>query len=369
MATVGNTGAPSTNTVYYDALLSTTLDGYVGSGSMFDNIFKDSAFLAALRMKDAVQMQNGGERIRAPLMYGNNTTVMSYSDYETLETTPQDGMTTAFYEWREIAATISISRKEQRQNSGEAQIIELLGSKVRQAEMSIREEVNRQLVQGTVSSATFVPGNSAKDLNPLGWFLRKLNGTDPVAGGNVGNIAGASNSWWRHQTAVIDSNSTDTGNSFAINVSTYKGFNLALRRMYNHCSKGSGGSPNLVLLDQVSYETYENALDDKVRYLDTKMADRGFDAIKLRGATCVWDEQVPDIDNGTVAITSGSAFFLNTEFYKLIIDSETDFATTPFVEPENQTAKTAKVLFMGNAICANLRKCGVVYAISQTIAA
>ena len=41
--------------------------------------------------------------------------------------------------------------------------------------------------------------------------------------------------------------------------------------------------------------------------------------------------------------------------------------TTPFIEPENQTAKTAKVLFMGNATCSNLRKMGVLYAISQSI--
>jgi len=371
MATVGTAGVPSQNTVNYDALLSSTLDAYVGSGSFSDNIFKDSAYLAALRLKDAIQMQNGGERIRAPLMYGTNSTVQSYDGYETLDTTPQDGMTTAFFEWREIAGTISISRKEERQNSGEAQVIDLLNSKVRQTEMSIREEVNRMLVQGTVSGSTFVPGNNAKDLNPLGWFMRKLNATDPTAGGNVGNIAGASNSWWRHVTAVADSGSVDTGNAFALNVSTYKGFNVFLKRLYNHCSKGSGGSPNLFLFDQVSYETYENSLDDKVRYLDTKMADQGFDAIRLRGATCIWDEVVPNLDVGNTdqPLTSGTVFALNTNHYELVIDSETDFVTTPFVTPENQTAKTAKVLFMANTVCNNLRKLGVGYAISQTIAA
>lgn len=368
MATVGDTSAPSTNTVYYDALLSTTLDAYVGSGSMFDNIFKDSAFMAVLRQSDAVQFQNGGERIRAPLMYGKNSTVKSYSDFDTLDTTPQDGMTTAFYEWSEIGGTISISRKEERQNSGEAAILGLLESKIKQAEMSMREELNEQLVQGTVSSATFVPGNSAKDLYPLGYFLRKDNETDPTTGGNVGNIA-SSNSWWRHHTAVADNASPDTGNDFALNVTTYKGLVVALRRMYNYCSRGSGGSPNLVLADQVVYETYENALDDKVRYTNTELADMGFDNIKLRGATVVWDEAVPDIDTGTVAITKGNALFLNTNFYSLIIDSETDVVTTPFIEPENQTAKTAKILFMGNAAISNLRKHGVLYGISQDIVA
>jgi hypothetical protein len=350
-------------------LLTTTLDAYVGSGTLFDNIFKDSAFLAAMRTMDGIDRQNGGERIRAPLMYGQNTTVKSYSDYDTLDTTPQDGITTAFYEWAELGGTISISRKEQRQNSGEAAKIALLKSKIMQAEMSMREELNTQLLRGTVSGGTFVPGNSAKDLNPLGWFLRKLTQTNPTVGGNVGNIDASTEAWWRHKTAVLDSASTDTGNAFALDVDTYKGLVVALRRLYNHCSRGSGGSPNLAVMDQVTYETYENALDDKVRYSNTTLADMGFDNIKLRGATCVWDEVVPDLDNGTAAITTGTVFMLNTKFYKLIIDSETDVVTTPFVEPENQTAKTAKILFMGNAVCSNLRKQGAGYATLQTIAA
>jgi hypothetical protein len=368
MSTVGDTGAPSTNTVYYDALLSTTLDAYMGGGKFFDNIFKDSAFLAFLRLNEAVQMQNGGERIRAPLMYGDNSTFKSYSGAETLDTTLQDGFTTAFYEWKEIGGTIGITRKERRQNSGEAALINLLQSKIKQAEMTARETVNQQLVLGTVSGTTFVPGNDAKDLYPLGYFLRKDNTVDPTTGGNVGNIDATTYSWWRHKTAIADTGTAETGNSFALSVSTYKGLQVALKRLYNFCSRGSGGAPNLVLFDQVSYETYENALDDKVRYTNTKMADMGFDTIKLRGATCIWDELVPDIEAGTAAITKGTAFFLNTNFYKLIIDSETDFVTTPFVEPENQTVMTAKLLFMGNAAVSNLRKLGVLYAISQSIA-
>jgi hypothetical protein len=368
MATIGTTNAPSTNTVYYTALLTSTLDAYVGSGQLFDNIFKDSAFLAALRNKDAVVKQNGGERIRTPIMYEGNSTIKSYQGEEVLDTTMQDGITTAFTDWREIGGTIGITRKEERQNSGEAAIMDLLNAKVRQAQMQMRETLNKQLIQGTVSSATFVPGNSAKDLNPLFYFLRKDNTTDPTTGGNVGNIA-ASNTWWRHRTATAGSASTDTGNSFAVNVSTYAGLKVAARRMYNTCSRGSGGSPNLGLADQVTFETYENALDTQVRYTDTKMADMGFDSIKLMGATILWDEQVPDVYTGTVAITKGTLALLNTEFYKLVIDSQTDIVTTPFVEPENQTVKTAKILFMGNTNVSNLRKHGVLYNISQTITA
>lgn len=370
MATVGSASAPSQNTVNYDAMLSTTLFAY--KPTMYDNIFKNHAFLTMLRQKGAVMKQNGGERVQLPLMYEGNSTFGPKGAYGIVDTTPQDGMTSAFYEWREVAGSISISRKEERQNSGEARMLNLLEQKTKQAEMQMGETLNNDLVLGAVSGTTFVPSASSQgdlSLNPLGYFLRKANATDPTKGGNVGNIAGATYSWWRHNTAVLDSGSTDTGNAFALAVTTYKGLVVGLKRMYNYCSRGSGGGPDIVVMNQGTFETYENALDDKVRYLDTKMADVGFDAIKLKGATVIWDEQVPDIDNGTAAITSGSAFFINSKFYQLVIDSETDIVTTPFVEPENQTVKTAKVLFMGNAAVSNMRKHGVCYAISQSIVA
>jgi len=340
--------------------------------TLVDNIFKDSAFLAFLRMSDAVQRQNGGERVALPLMYGKNDTVGTHGGYSVIDTTPQDGLTTAFYEWAEIAGSISISRKEQRQNSGEGRILNLLEAKLKQAEMTMRETLNQQLLQGTVSSETFVQ-DTADDgsygLNPLGYFLRKNKATDPSTI-NVGNIASSAESWWRHRVGVLGANAGSvTGEDFDLNVSTYAGLKVALRRMYNYCSRGSGGSPNLAVADQVTFETYENALDVNIRFQNTKMGDLGFDTLKLRGATVIWDEVVPDMYTGTTGITLGTMFFLNTNFYKLMIDSETDIVTTPFIEPENQTAKTAKILFMGQAGISNMRKHGVCLDISQSIVA
>ncbi len=372
MATIGDSGAPSQNTVNYDALLSTTLSGYALGGTMVDNIFKDSAFLAALREFGGVVRQDGGERVAMPLMYGTNSTFKSYAGYDVIDVTPQDGMTTAFEEWSEVAGTISISRKEERQNSGESRIIALLESKIRQAEMSMREVLNTQLLQGTVSGTEFVPGNGGLDLNPLYWFIRKDVTANPASGGNVGNISASAESWWRANTATLASGSTDTGNQFALSVTTYAGLKVGLRRMYNFCGRGSGGFPNLMVGDQVSFETYENALDVNVRFASTRLGELGFDSVKLRGAEFIWDEVIPDLQNGTTALASadgGSVAFLNTNFYKLVIDTQTDVVTTPFVEPENQTAKTAKVLFMGNTAVNNMRKHGVCYGISQTIVA
>lgn len=359
--------APSSYTVNYDALLSTTLFAY--RDTMVDNIFKYNAFLAALKKFGGIEYQDGGERVQQPLMYETNDTVASYKGYEQLTVKPQDGITSAFFEWSEIAGTISISRREERQNSGESALMRLLEKKVMQCEMSIKAAVNQQLVQGTVNTATFVPGNSAKDLLPLGYFLRYAPNTDPLAGGNVGNIAAATYDWWRPNIATFGG-SAATGHKFGLTITTYAGMKVGMHRMYNFCTRGADGSaPNIVLADQTTYETYENALDQQVRYTNQSLGDMGFDNIKIKGATMIWDELVPDLYTGTTALTTGTAFFLNTQFYKLVIDKQTDFITTPFIEPENQSAKTAKVLFMGQATVSNPRKLGMASRINQSIVA
>lgn len=363
MATIG-ASAPSQNTINYDALLSTTLFAF--REKMVDNIFKSSGFLALLRNRGAVEYQNGGERIAIPLMYETNSTVKSYSQYETLSVVPQDGMTTAFYPWCEIGGTIAISRLEERKNSGESAILKLLEQKIRQAEMSMKQAVNTQLIQGTVSSLTFVNGNDQKDMFPLGYFFRKAKATDPTTS-SVGNLSSATYSWWRHRVGDFYNKST-TNADFNVTVNTRAGLKMYLYRLWNFCSRGADGSgPDIILTDQVTYETYEMALDASKQYVDSDMAELGFDSIKLKGGTMLWDELVPDIGSGTTAITYGTVFMINSKFYKLVIDSETDFITTPFVEPENQTAKVAKILFMGNATVSNMRKHGTGAYMYQSI--
>jgi hypothetical protein len=359
--------APSQQTINYDALMSTTLFAY--REKMVDNIFKANATLAAMRKFDGIEYQDGGERIAQPLLYEQNSTFQSYRGYDILDTTPQDGITTAFYDWSEIGGTISISRREERKNSGERAILNLLQKKTQQAEMTIKATVNIQMVQGTASSSTFVPGNSAKDLFPLGYFMPLNKTADPVIGGNVGNISKATYTWWRPRAGNAGSATQQYSEDFWMNVTTRAMHKACLYRMWNYCKRGADESgPNIVLCDQITYEEYEMALADNQRYVDTDLAELGFDNVKLKGAVMIWDELVPDIYSGTVAPgTYGSAFYLNTAYFKLVIDEQTDFVTTPFVEPENQTAKTAKVLFMGNTTCSNARKIGCLWRIPLSL--
>jgi hypothetical protein len=146
-----------------------------------------------------------------------------------------------------------------------------------------------------------------------------------------------------------------------------------MRNLYNTVGKGSGGPPDLILSTQNAFEAYEMALDEKTRYVNNTdgPVTVGFDSVRFKGADIVWDEMVPDIYTGTRYDSDSYATetmgFFNTDFLEMVMDSQTDFITTPFMRPENQDAKVAQILAMGNNICTNRRKQGVLYSITSDI--
>lgn len=352
--------APSSLTLNYDAILSTTLFNY--RRTLEDAISTTNAFLFYLmrRAKGGYQLIGDiGDRMAMPLMYelGNAD---SYSGYDILDVTPADGITMAFYNWSQAAVPISISGLEEKKNRGEERIIALLESKTKQAELGLQEFFNKRMQQGaggsSITTAYTSPLNGSSFVDPLPLQVA----FDPTQSVTVGNIPQNSNLWWRNQASDLS-----TGSTVA---TTFASFLKQLRHLRNNCSKGPGGPPDLHLVTQGTEELYEAALAASHRNPSYQVADIPFDTIAFYGKPVTWDEFVPDWKDGTVTQTKGSWLMLNTKFWGVRVDKETNFATTPFIKPENQDAKTAHILWLGALGLSNRRKQGVAGGIDETIA-
>jgi hypothetical protein len=300
----------------FDALLSTTLANY--RDQLTDNIFTARPLTYFLQDKGRIRMLNGGTKIVEPLIYGQNTTVASYSGYDTISLTAQTGLTAAEYDWKQYAASIAISGIEEAKNNGEQEIINLLEAKIMQAEESMREGFNTMFyADGT--------GNSGKDWNGLGNIVE--------ASGTVGGInrATAGNEYWRS----YEDNNNDP---------------LTLAQMataYNSVSVGND-HPDMVLTTQLLFEKYEALLQPQLRYTDTKTADAGFQNLLFKAAPVVYD----------TGCTAGVMFFLNSKYLTLVGHSGKWFSQTEFVRPENLDARYALIMCYGNLTCRNAAKQG-----------
>ena len=302
--------------VNFDALLSTTLANY--RKQLTDNVFTDRVLTNYLMSKNRIRMINGGTKIVEPLIYGKNSTVASYSGYDSVSLTAQTGITAAEYEWKQYAASIAISGIEEAKNNGEQEIINLLESKIMQTEESMREGFNNMFyADGT--------GNSGKDWNGLGNIVEATGTVGNINRGTVGN------EYWQ---------------SYEQNTATA----LTLAQMataYNTVSVGND-HPDMILTTQTLFEKYEALLQPQLRYTDAKTADAGFQNLLFKAAPVAYD----------AACTAGVMYFLNSKYITLVGHSAKWFEQTPFVRPEDLDARYALILCYGNLTCRNAKKQG-----------
>ena len=308
----------------FDEILSTTLKNYVPK--LTDNIFSARPLFYALTNGQTIRRISGGAKIVVPVIYGTNSTAGSYSGTDTIDTTAQTGISAAEYDWKQYAATVTISGVEEAKNNGEAQIIDLLEGKIFQTQETIIENMNTMLFgNGT--------GNSNKD-----WLgLSALVGSTGSPGGI--DATDADNSWWR--SAVTNQGST------AITLAS-------MATLYNNCSVGND-QPTIGITGQNQYEAYEALLVDQIRYTDTDMADGGFQNLLFKGCPLTFD--------GTLA-GEGKLYFLNTKYLQLVAHSDVWFKPTPFVRPTNQDAVYSQLLCYGELTTSNRARQGYMYGIT-----
>lgn len=306
----------------FDEILSTTLNNYVPK--LVDNVFSARPLFYALTKGDNIRRISGGAKIVTPIMYGSNSTAASYSGADTLAVTAQTGISAAEYDWKQYAATVTITGIEEAKNNGEAQIIDLLEGKIFQAQETIIDNMNTML-WGDGS------GNSSKDWEGI---------QSLVSGGTVGNI-----------------NPSGSGNSFWAPTQTNLGGPLSLSGMgtiYNTISVGND-QPTIIFARQEGYEAYEALLSTQIRYTDTDLADGGFQNLMFKGAPITFDSNCE----------ANAMYFLNTKYIQLVAHSDVWFKPTPFVRPTDQDSVFSQILCYGNMTISNRARQGRLHGITN----
>lgn len=304
-----------------DALASTTLEKV--RPVMADNIFKGNPLLFLLYDKRTIE--DGGLFIAEPLMFATSTSVKYLaSGYDTLDTTAQEGITQATYPWATLTSTISISGDEQRKNSGEMAILNLLKAKIAQSEMSQREQVDKDFLQ----VATAKDPNAFLGLDDLV--------QDPVGAGawvadTVGGINSGTFTFWRNQQT--------NGNA---------AWRIMLANLYIACTEGRE-HPDLAVTTKTLYASLEAAMQSQIRATSKAFDDFGFENILYKGMPIVPDTWCQ----------TNLFYMLNTNFIRWHAHQDADFRIYPFIRPVDQDAMVASCITMGQLTVNNRRFQGV----------
>lgn len=280
------------------------------TGELADNMSRNNAALLRLSRRGNIKTFSGGRTIVQELNYANNQTFQWYSGYQTLNIAPSQVFSAAEYPIRQSAVAVSISGLEELQNSGEEAIIDLLESRIQNAEDTFMNGLS-QGVYGDGSVANSVAG------------LRLLVSTTPGTG-IVGGIDRLTWEFWRNRArsaltdgGVVLSAATILGEMDALWVQLVRGRDL----------------PDLIIADNNTYRFYLQALQAIQRVTTENsapdMAEYGFSSLKYLQSDVVLDGGFqgfnqplttdalpPQVSGGSVigGAPASTMYFLNTKY-------------------------------------------------------
>jgi len=237
------------------------------TGKLADNISKNNALLNRLKKRGKIKTVSGGRTIVQELEYAENGTFKRYSGYEALNISPSDVFTGAEFNYAQAAVAVSISGLEMIQNSGENAIIDLLESRIANAERTITNNI-------AVDCYSDGTSDGGRQIGGLQSLVAKTNTN------TVGGIDANAYSFWRN---IAFSSATDGGSTAtAANIQSY------MNRVYVQLVRGAD-APDLIVADNNYWRLYLESLQAIQRISSDEMAQAGFASLKYMNSDVVLD--------------------------------------------------------------------------------
>lgn len=307
----------------YDQLLSTTLANY--RPTLTDNVFSATPLVDRLKRKDRIRMVGGGVKIVEPLLHAMNSTAKPYSGWDVLDITPQEGISAAEYPWRQFAVSVAINGLEEAINSGEQAFINLLETKLNQAEMTAVEVMN-EMFHG--DGVNFGGVTNAKTWNGL---ANLISATTTV--GNI-NPATSGNEFWK--SVVIAADEDGGGADTSVRDSSQ------WATAYYTASRGAD-VPTFGLTTQTLFQDYEESLVAQLRFTSNDEADARFKNLLFKSIPLYFD----------VYCETGTTYFLNEKYISLVGHSDRWMKNTQFRETPDVDGRWAQIISYGNLTVRN----------------
>jgi len=274
-------------------------------------------FIYWLKSRGRVEYIAGHRRIEIPLEYGDNETIRWIEKGDTVPITDSELATMAYEDWKRVSVSIMRWFEDEQMNRGKARMINLAEMKLGAAERGLYEEFERVM---------FADGTGTKEPNGL----QNIVADDPTAGTVHGiNRATAANSWFRNQTKA----STGAASLYLV---------PDMRNALNNIIRYSRSeiSEIAMVTDQTVFELYEEEGYELLQLQSNALFDAGFDTLQFRKRPIMWCPSAP----------SGSMYFLNTNYLKLVCDESywmdmTDWKTIPN-QPHDRAAQIVCVMQM-----------------------
>lgn len=313
----------------FNDIITTTLQGY--SRQLADNVTNHNALLRALERKGNKKVATG-RTIVQEIEYEENSTVMFYSGAEVLDISASETFTAAEFNYKQLAGNVVINGLEEIQNSGREAVHNLLRSRIRNLEKSLKN---------TMATALYADGTgtSGKEVGGLQLLVAKT----PT--NTVGGIDANAQTWWRNQVYDFNAESVTAG---AATIQS------AMNSMYLDTVRGADRT-DMIVADRNYYTFYWESLQASQRFMDDKGAGAGFTNVVYHGnIPVIYDDQCP----------TNTMYFLNTDYLFMRPARGREFVPLGEKSAVNQDAMVMPMVWAGNLTVSNRARQGVICDLS-----
>ena len=306
------------------------------SGKLADNITNNNALLARMKNKGSIKPVSGGRTIVQELEYAQNGTYQRYAGYQVLNIQPSDVFTAAEFDWKQAAVAVTWNGLEiDVQNTGAEQIIDLLESRIQNAEKTMSNNLSYDLYSnGTADGGLQIGG-------------LQLLVADAPNSGVLGGIDRAQWPFWRNQKF---SGTSDGG--AAVSAANIQGY---MNQLWL-ATKRQNDVADLIIADNNYFNFYWSSLQAIQRITDDGAGQAGYQNLKYMGADVVADGGVG------AACPANHMYFLNTDYIKYRPSAKRNMVPLETVSSINQDASVKLVVWAGNMTLSNAQLQGVLIA-------
>lgn len=331
---------PSPNATFTEMVTTTMRKHY---RKVVDNVTDNNALLTVLKDQGHIKTDaSGGYEIAIPLSYAENSTYQRYSGYDTLNIGASDVLSSAKFDWSQVALHVTASGRELRMNNSEERMINLVKA---------RTDVAFATAANNMSVDLYSDGALSNQIGGLAHLITN-DGT-----GTVGGIVAGTYTFWKNKFQEVAGGDVAVDGAASGTALTYANLRAGMNSLWLATNRGND-KPNLIVASHDMYSLYESGLQDLQRYADSKMASAGFEALKYKSASVIFD------DNTNFGTTAEKMYFLNTKYIYMMEHPDARWTEDDEKTPVNQDAVVIPIYWMGQMVCSNRSLQGVLFDVA-----
>lgn len=304
------------------------------SPEITDQVYNSVLLLYRLARANKKKVQ-GGLHIEKVLNYRRMGVGGPYVGFDPLDTAPVDVWKNAAWAWKQYHVPVTFDGRSLLVNDSPEAIANLVEGYSEVAREEMQELLGNDLFSDVVTNDERIDGlQGAVD-----------NGTVAATYGGLGART-TTNDFWQPDTGALDTTTA---------VLTLD----ALQTVFQAAVDGAQ-HPTIIITTDANYNRLWGALQPQQRFpsqamgSDEQLAKAGFTNLLFNNVPVAVDPHC----------NANHIYFLNENYIEWVVHPSRDIVMTDFIQPGNQDAMTAQLLFMGNLVISNIRRQGKMNAVA-----